>query len=111
MTAAVVDTLPEGPQWSYEVKFDGYRALLIKHGQQAEIRSRKDNDLTETYPIVAAAARCLKGESVVLDGEIVAVDANGQPSFQALQHRSAHPTHTVVYYAFDVLHLNGEDLR
>ena len=110
MAAAVVDRLPEGDDWLYEVKFDGYRALLIKRGDRVEIRSRNEKDLTATYPAVAAAARRLAADTAVIDGEIVAVDAAGRPSFQALQHRSAHPEHAIVFYAFDLLHLDGEDL-
>ena len=87
MTAKVVQALPEGEEWSYEVKFDGYRALLITDRDRVQIRSRKDNDLTRTYPTVATAASRLRAESAVVDGEIVAVDSNGRPSFQALQHR------------------------
>jgi bifunctional non-homologous end joining protein LigD len=108
MTAKVVSILPEGPEWIYEVKLDGYRALLTKHDGHVRIRSRNEKPLS--YPQVEAAGRRLKAESVVLDGEIVAVDENGRPSFQALQHRGAHPQHAIVFYAFDVLHLNGEDL-
>jgi DNA ligase D-like protein (predicted ligase) len=110
MKARIVDALPEGPEWFYEVKWDGYRALLIKNGPHVEIRSRNDNDLTRSYPGVAAAAARLNARSVVLDGELVAVDADGRPSFQALQHRSAHPQHTIVFYAFDVLHLDGRNV-
>lgn len=110
MAARVVDTLPEGDEWIYEVKFDGYRALLLKNGDHVQIRSRNDNDLTSTYPSVAASGRRLRADRAVLDGEIVAVDANGRPSFQALQHRAAHPGHSIVFFAFDLLHLAGEDL-
>ena len=110
MTARVVHVLPEGDTWLYEVKFDGYRALLMKHGEQIKLRSRNDKDLTRAYPSLAAAAVRLNAGSVVIDGEIVAVDAKGHPSFQALQHRGAHPGHTIVFYAFDVIHLDGRDL-
>jgi bifunctional non-homologous end joining protein LigD len=110
MVARVVDQLPEGDDWIYEVKFDGYRALLIKNGGRVQIRSRNDRDLTATYPSVAAAARRLLADRAVVDGEVVAVDATGQPSFQALQHRSAYPGHAIVFYAFDLLHLDGVDL-
>jgi bifunctional non-homologous end joining protein LigD len=108
MTAKVVTTLPEGPEWVYEVKLDGYRALLIKHDGQVRLRSRNEKRLS--YPEVEAAGKRLKADSVVLDGEVVAVDQHGHPSFQALQHRGAHPRHAIAYYAFDVLNLNGEDL-
>lgn len=110
MAAQLVTELPQGNDWLYEVKFDGYRALLIKNGSDVQIRSRNDNDLTRTYPGISAAARNLRGVTTVVDGEIVAVNAHGQPSFQALQHRGAHPGHVAVFYAFDLLHLDGEEL-
>jgi bifunctional non-homologous end joining protein LigD len=110
MAAHVVDKLPEGREWLYEVKFDGYRALLIKTGARLQVRSRNEKDLTASYPTVAAAGRRLHADQAVVDGEIVAVDAAGRPSFQALQHRSAHPAHAIVFYAFDLLHLEGVDL-
>lgn len=53
MAARVVDELPEGNEWMYEVKFDGYRALLLKTGERVQIRSRNDKDLTSTYPTIA----------------------------------------------------------
>jgi ATP-dependent DNA ligase len=59
MAARVVDKLPEGHDWMYEVKFDGYRALLLKEGDNVRIRSRNDKDLTNAYPSVASAARRL----------------------------------------------------
>lgn len=110
MTAVLVQKLPEGDDWLYELKLDGYRALLIKDDERVRIVSRNQKDLTASYPGVAAAGRRVKATSVVLDGEVVAVDARGRPSFQALQHRSAHPDHAIAYYAFDVLHLDGRDL-
>jgi bifunctional non-homologous end joining protein LigD len=110
MAAHVVNKLPEGREWMYEVKFDGYRALLIKDADRLQIRSRNEKDMTATYPTIAAAARQLHAEQAVVDGEIVAVDSTGRPSFQALQHRSAHPGHAIAFYAFDLLHLNGVDL-
>ena len=110
MTARVVLVLPEGDDWSYEVKLDGYRALIIKDGERVQIRSRANKDLTAAYPPVAAAARTLDATRTVIDGEIVAIDPSGRPSFQALQHRAAHPRHTIVFFAFDLLHLDGVDL-
>jgi len=110
MAAQLVQALPDDPQWIYEVKFDGYRALLIKHGDKVEIRSRNDNDLTAAYPGVQAAGRRLRAQTAIVDGEIVAVDASGRPSFQALQHRRGYAGYTPVFYAFDLMHLNGENL-
>jgi bifunctional non-homologous end joining protein LigD len=105
MAARVVDKLPEGDEWLYEVKFDGYRALLLKDGDKVRIRSRNDKDLTHAYPTVAVAGQRLKARQAVLDGEIVAVDPRGHPSFQALQHRAAHSHHVIAFYVFDLLHL------
>ena len=110
MAARLVETLPEGPEWAYEVKFDGYRALLIKNGSTVHLRSRNNKDLARAYPSIVTAARQLAVRQATIDGEIVAVDATGRPSFQALQHRTAHPAHAVVFYAFDLLHLDGRDL-
>jgi DNA ligase D-like protein (predicted ligase) len=110
MAAEAVTRLPEGPEWSYELKLDGYRALLIKDGEKIELCSRNNKSLTRMYPALARAAQQLKPAQLVLDGEIVALDAQGRPSFQALQHRGEHPDHQLVYYVFDVLHFNGRDL-
>ena len=109
MQAKLVTTLPEGERWLYEPKLDGYRALVIKDGASVAIRSRNDKDLTSAYPAVCAAAKALNAQSAVVDGEIVAVDSSGVPSFQALQHRSARTDHQIAYYAFDLLHLDGVD--
>jgi bifunctional non-homologous end joining protein LigD len=110
MAAQLVKQLPDDDEWLYEVKFDGYRALLIKDGQRVEIRSRKDLDLTGMYPRVVEACLAVNAARAVVDGEIVAVDAQGRPSFQALQHRGSHAQHRIVFYAFDLLHLDGLDL-
>jgi DNA ligase D-like protein (predicted ligase) len=109
MAALAVEALPEGPEWSYELKLDGYRALIVKDGASIRLRSRNDKDLLSMYPAVATIARRLQAEQVVIDGEIVAVDEQGRPSFQALQHRGSHPQHSIVFYAFDLLFLDGED--
>ena len=110
MAARLVQELPVGNDWMYEVKFDGYRALIIKSADKVQIRSRNNKDMTALYPGAHAAALKLRAGTVVLDGEIVAVDASGHPSFQALQHRGAHPDHAILFYAFDVLNLEGKDL-
>jgi DNA ligase D-like protein (predicted ligase) len=111
ITAKAVKALPEGDEWLYEVKWDGYRALLLKDGDKVRILSRNNNDLTAAYPAVRTAASRLRADSAIVDGEIVALDGDGRPSFQALQHRRAHAGHVIAFYAFDLLHLNGEDLR
>ena len=71
MAAQVVKRLPEGGDWVYELKFDGYRALIIKDEQRVELRSRKNKDLTAMYPGIAAAGLRLSVDQAVVDGEIV----------------------------------------
>jgi len=110
MAAKPVNALPDSPDWTLEVKWDGYRALLIKDGLHVQLRSRKDKDLTRMYPAIAAAGLKIDASQAVIDGEIVVLDEKGRPSFQALQHRGQHPKHLVVFYAFDVLHVDGQDL-
>jgi hypothetical protein len=110
MAAQPVTELPEGDDWIYEIKWDGYRALLVKEGTPVHIRSRNAKDLTCMYPRVAAAALQLKADRAVIDGEIVALGPDGKPSLQALQHRGSNPTHQIVFYAFDVLHVDGRDV-
>jgi bifunctional non-homologous end joining protein LigD len=110
MAAEVVDPLAVGSEWSYELEFDGYRALIVVNGTRVNMRSRNDKDLTRMFPSIAAAALRIHASSTVIDGEIVALDASGRPSFQALQHGSSHPGHRIVFFAFDLLHLNGRDL-
>lgn len=110
MQAKLVTKLPEGDRWLYETKLDGYRAVAIKNGDHVEIRSRNNKDLTRSYPGVCAAVKRLRAKTAVVDGEIVAVDSSGMPSFQALQHRSARTDHQIVYYAFDALHIDGKPL-
>jgi bifunctional non-homologous end joining protein LigD len=109
MAAQPATQLPEGDEWIYELKLDGYRALLKKDGDEVLVQSRNRKDLTRMYPSVAAAGRGLNAKQAIVDGEIVAVDLSGRPSFQALQHRSLHPNHQIVFYAFDLLQFDGKD--
>lgn len=110
MIATAATELPRGDEWSYEVKWDGYRALLIRTARRTQLVSRNLKDLTRDYAHIADAARGVSAQDFALDGEIVALDSDGRPSFQALQHRSAGRA-AVVYYAFDLLHLGDRDLR
>ena len=110
MAAQVVKQLPDEPDWIFEVKFDGYRALILKDRARIEIRSRNDRDLTKMYPEVVAAALTIPVTRPTIDGEIVALDPSGRPTFQALQHRGANREFPIVFYAFDLLHLEGADI-
>ena len=110
MKATAVGELPIGEEWIYEVKWDGYRALGLKHGDNAQMLSFKDKDLTQDFRSVADAVRSIRSGTALIDGEIVAVDSNGCPSFQALQNRaSLRRDWQIVYYAFDLLNFEGED--
>ena len=110
MMATIGSALPIGDQWSYEVKWDGYRALLVNDDRRARLVSRNLKDLSAEFPHIPAAARQRLPSSTVLDGEIVAIDARGRPSFQALQHRTLEKL-AVVYYAFDLLQRGEIDYR
>jgi len=99
MLLEATSALPEGPNWSYEVKLAGYRALAIKSAGKVRLRSRNDKDFNARYPALVSALAPLPDETV-LDGEIVALDAEGRPSFHALQnHGAAHVL--IVYYIFE----------
>ena len=112
MQAKLVKALPEGPDWLYEIKWDGYRVEAIKHGDTVKLISRNAKNLTADYPTIRDAVRGTNAHTSVLDGELVALDDKGHPSFQALQHRSALAAgHRLVYFAFDLLNLNGKDLK
>ena len=109
MAATAVSELPDGPEWLYEVKWDGYRALAIKRGAESLLLSRNEKSLGRNFPGLLRSIGELDAESTVIDGEIVALGEDGKPSFQALQNRGSSPPH-IVFYAFDLLHLNGESL-
>ncbi|MGI9071414.1 MAG: non-homologous end-joining DNA ligase [Bryobacteraceae bacterium] len=101
--------LPEGPDWRYELKLDGYRALAIKTNGKVQLRSRNNNDFSLRYPAVVKALAEMPGETVI-DGEVVAFDDSGRPSFNRLQNYGSSRV-PIFYYAFDVPILAGRDLR
>ena len=103
------ERLPDDPaRWQYELKFDGYRAVAVKSGGRVSLRSRNDRDFNAKYPsIVTALARL--PDNTVIDGEVVALDDDGKPSFGALQQSG--PTTPVVYFVFDVMMIGGVSLR
>jgi bifunctional non-homologous end joining protein LigD len=102
------EKLPQGADWTYEIKLDGYRALAIKSGGKVELRSRNDNDFTDRYASISRALKTMPNETVV-DGEVVALDEDGRPPFNLLQnYRSS--TATLVYYVFDLLTLAGRSV-
>ncbi|HYI97106.1 MAG TPA: non-homologous end-joining DNA ligase [Bryobacteraceae bacterium] len=102
------EKLPEGPDVVYELKLDGYRALAIKNGVKIHLRSRNDNDFAARYPGIAKALAPMPDNSV-LDGEVVALDEHGRPSFNMLQNygSAGAPLH---FFIFDLLILRGRDI-
>ena len=102
------ERLPEGPEWLIELKLDGYRALAIRSGGKVRLRSRNDNDFNVRYPVLAKALASMPDETVI-DGEIVALDGDGKPSFNLLQNygSAGAPVH---YFIFDLLILKGKDV-
>ncbi len=113
MHAKLVEHPPEGAGWSYELKLDGYRAVAVKDGSKVELFSR--NELPFHFPTLAQAVAALPCGSAVLDGEVVALDAEGRPSFALLHAREsgelgAAENVPLYYYLFDLLLLDGDDL-
>jgi bifunctional non-homologous end joining protein LigD len=106
MLASSGKALPAGRKWLYEVKWDGYRALAVKNGDGVRLISRNAKDLTRDYPTLVTALEALPAKRAILDGEIVALDSSGRPSFQALQHRTS--GFTVAYCAFDAIAIDGD---
>ena len=103
------EQLPGDAHWLYQLKLDGYRAIAFKTDGKVHLRSRNDKDFGVRYPLILGALAKLPDETVV-DGEVVAFDAEGRPSFNALQNYAAAES-PVVYFIFDVMVLRGVDLR
>jgi bifunctional non-homologous end joining protein LigD len=102
---------PEGEQWIHEIKFDGYRThLVIDHGR-VSIFSRRGLDWTSRYPGIAASAKRLPVDSAIIDGEAVLLDANGASNYSQMVKAVHKNSPEIVLVAFDLLHLEGRDLR
>ena len=111
MQAMLVDSIRPG-DWIYEIKFDGYRAVALRGGNETRILSRNDKDLGRKFPEVKDAVAALAVQDAVIDGEIVALDDKGRSSFQLLQGFDMGLVRPpIIFYAFDLLRLNGKDLQ
>src|SRR3984893_13196939 len=111
MKATLVNSMPTG-WWIYEIKLDGYRALALRGGNQTRILSRNQKDLGKKFQIIADSIAALNVQDAVIDGEIVALDDKGRSSFQLLQGFDMGLVRPpIVFYAFDLLRLNGKDLQ
>ena len=117
MLATLAHEVPMGDDWAYEMKWDGVRAFMVVQDQQVRLTSRNDRDITGGYPELVLPGTEFEGPSLLLDGEIVAMNANGRPDFQLLQRRMhvrdpmalrvLEREVPVVYMIFDVLWVNG----
>lgn len=112
MKAVLVDKLPRESGWIHEIKFDGVRAIAVKKGGEVQLISRSAKPLTSKYSTLSAALEKLPVAKAVLDGEVVALDESGKPSFQLLQacNMPGEKTPPLFYYVFDLLNLDGKDL-
>lgn len=108
MQCLSVPALPDDDHWNWEIKFDGFRTEAVKVGRSVSLLSRNEKSLNARFVEVVEAVAGLKGD-FVLDGEVVAIDESGRPSFQLLQNSgSAAPP--LVFFCFDVLHYDGRSL-
>jgi bifunctional non-homologous end joining protein LigD len=110
MHAEIGDAAFNNPDWMWEPKLDGYRALAFIDGDGVKLRSRNDLELGGDFPRVVAELGEQDVSGMVLDGEIVAFDASGKPSFGAMQNRDR-SAERAVFYCFDLLYFAGADLR
>lgn len=110
MLAKLHDGAFDDPEWIYEIKWDGYRAIAEVNEKEPRLYSRNGLSFKSDYPAVYAALQQIK-EDIVVDGEIVALDADGKPSFQLLQQYAKDNTIPTCYYVFDCLYLNGKSLE
>jgi bifunctional non-homologous end joining protein LigD len=101
--------LPYVGQWLHEIKHDGFRVIARKDGPRVRLYSRPGNDLTHRFPLIVDTLARLRSRSCIIDGEAVACDDNGVASFNLVRYR--HHDQSIFLYAFDLIELNGDDLR
>ena len=121
MLATAIEEPFDNPDWIFEIKWDGYRAIAFIDKGRVQLVSRNQNDLTGQYPDLSDLPEAIKAKTAVLDGEIVVLDENGRPSFSLMQQRTGFrergrraapkPQIPIMYYAFDVIYVDGYDLR
>jgi len=121
MLATSVSEPFDGAEWLFEIKWDGYRAVAFIENGKVRLVSRNQNELTGRYPELKDLAKSIKAKTAILDGEVVALDEQGRPSFSLMQQRTgfrpgdrrgpANADVPVLYYAFDLIYLDGYDWR
>jgi bifunctional non-homologous end joining protein LigD len=121
MLASLVEEPFDNPQWLFEIKWDGYRALAFLDGGKTRLVSRNQNDMTSQYPELRDLPNYVRARTAILDGEVVALDDSGLPSFSLMQQRTgisgagrkvkaADRSVPIAYYVFDLLYLDAYDL-
>ena len=100
---------PSGALWLHEIKHDGFRVIARKEGKRVRLFSRPGNDLTARFPLIVEALARLRPRSCIVDGEAVSCGEDGIASFDRIRHR--HYDNTIFLFAFDLIELDGEDLR
>jgi bifunctional non-homologous end joining protein LigD len=98
------------PDWIFEPKWDGYRAICFLQNGSVRFESKNRKSLTQRFPDLGSINKSIKAETAIIDGEIVALDKKGLPCFAGLRSGKAASECAIVFYAFDLLHLNGDDL-
>jgi len=121
MLASVTEKPFDDPHWFFEIKWDGYRAVAFFEEGRVRLVSRNQNDLTPRYPELKVLGDRVQAKTAILDGEVVVLDEQGRPSFSLMQQRTGIRAHgrqsapnrelPIIYYAFDLLYLDGYDLR
>jgi ATP-dependent DNA ligase len=100
---------PSGKEWLHEIKHDGFRVIARKDGDRVRLYSRSGNDLTDRFPLIVETLARLRPRSCIVDGEAVACGEDGIASFDRIRYR--HYDASVFLYAFDLIELDGDDLR
>ena len=109
--ASPVDQPPEGKHWIHEIKHDGYRCQVLIERGQARVFTRNGFDWSDRYPSIVRAASNLKCKSAIIDGEAIVQNGDGPSDFEALGSALRQRPHSIILYGFDLLHLDGNDLR
>src|SRR5215510_632574 len=109
--ASPVDQPPEGKHWIHEIKHDGYRSQVVIERGKARVFSRNGHDWSDRYPGIVRVAASLRCKSAIIDGEAIVQNGDGASDFEALQSAMRRQPHSIILYAFDLIHLDGKDLR
>jgi ATP-dependent DNA ligase len=109
--AKLVEKPPDGPDWLHEIKFDGYRMHARLDAGRAQILTRRGNDWTDKYPVIASSIAGLPAQNAYLDGELCGVLPDGRTAFNLIQNATDTGGGSLVFFLFDLLFLDGKNLR